>query len=73
MDLFVFQLLDSSCSMPSSSSGSRAGTFSGSTSRQARPRRGSQVRSQRHSLGMRLRATCFAIGSGSPITSYGHP
>ena len=56
MDLFVVPTIGT-CSTPSSSSGWRAGTLSGSTSQQIRPRNGLHAKSRRHSLGMRLRAT----------------
>ena len=49
--------LASTCSMPSSSCGSLAGTSSGSTSHLIRRQNGSHARSQRHSPGMRPRAT----------------
>jgi hypothetical protein len=52
-----FRPLASICSMSSSSFGWPAETLSGSTSHLIRPRTGSHVRSQKHSLGMRLRAT----------------
>src|SRR5712672_3359945 len=51
------QPLASTCSTPSSSSGWRAETSSGSTSHLIRPRTGSRARSRRHSLGMRPCAT----------------
>src|SRR5881397_764481 len=53
----LFRPLGSICSMSSSSFGWPAGTFSGSTPHLIRPRTGSHVRSQKYSLGMRLRAT----------------
>src|ERR1700690_3381942 len=53
----LFQLSVSTCSMPSSSSGSTAETLSGSTSQQIPRRNGLHVRSRRHFLGMRPRAT----------------
>src|SRR5438876_1589050 len=53
----LFRPLGSICSMSSSSFGWPAGTLSGSTPHLIRPRTGSHVRSQRYSLGMRLRAT----------------
>src|SRR6266581_2153196 len=56
-DIAAMDLFESS-----SSFGWRAETLSGSTSHLIRPRTGSHVRSQKHSLGMRLRATCSGIG-----------
>src|SRR6202022_2334165 len=52
-----FQLSVSTCSMPSSSSGSTAETSSGSMSQQIRRQNGLHARSPRHFLGMRLRTT----------------
>jgi hypothetical protein len=49
--------LASTCSMSSSSFDWSAETLSGSTSHDIRPRNGSHVRSQRHSLGTRPRRT----------------
>src|SRR5467141_1154530 len=46
----LFQLSASTCSMPSSSSGSTAETSSGSTSQQIRRRNGLHVKSRRHFL-----------------------
>src|ERR1700716_2290977 len=63
----MFRPLASTCSTSSSSSGWRAETSSGSTSRQTRLRNGLHARSQRPSLGMRLRATWSAIATGSTV------
>src|ERR1700730_15036141 len=49
--------LASTCSMSSSSFDWSAETLSGSTSHHIRPRNGLHVRSQRHSLGLKPRAT----------------
>src|SRR5258707_5575430 len=51
----LFQLSVSTCSMPSSSSGSTAETSSGSTSQQIRRQSGLHIRSPRPFLGMGLR------------------
>ena len=65
----LFQLSVSTCSMPWSSSGSTAGTSSGSTSQQIRRQNGLHVKSLRHFLGMRRRTTSSAIGIGSLAAS----
>src|SRR6267142_437481 len=65
----LFQLSVSTCSMPSSSSGSTAETSSGSTSRQIRRQNGLHVKSRRHFPGMRLRTTSSAIATGSMAAS----
>jgi len=65
----LFQLLVSTCSMTSSSSGSAAETSSGSTPQQVRRPNGLHVRSRRHFLGMRLRTTSSAIATGSMAAS----
>ena len=65
----LFQLLVSTCSMPSSSSGSTAEISSGSTSQQIRPPNGLHIKSRRHFPGMRLRTTSSAIGIGSMAAS----
>jgi hypothetical protein len=57
MDLFVVQPLASTCSVPSSSSGWTAEVSSGSTSQQLRRQNGLHARSQKHSRGMKRRAT----------------
>jgi hypothetical protein len=61
--------LVSTCSMPSSSSGWLAETSSGSTSHLIQPLNGLHVRSLKHFLGMRPRATCSVIGIGSTALS----
>src|SRR6478752_8605063 len=59
----------STCSMPSSSSGSTAETWFGSTSQQIRQRSGLRVRSRRPSLGMMPQNTSSAIGITSMARS----
>jgi hypothetical protein len=69
MDCSLFQLSVSTCSMPSSSSGSTAEISSGSTSLQSRRPNGWHIKSRRHFLGMRLRTTSSAIAIGSMAAS----
>ena len=57
IDLFVARPLASTCSTSSSSSDWSAENLSGSTSHPIRPRNGLHARSQRHSLGLKPRAT----------------
>ena len=57
MEMFVFRPSDSTRTTSWPSSGWGAGSLSGSKSHRIQLRRGSHPRSQRHSLGMRLRAT----------------
>src|SRR5438105_7752642 len=61
----LFQRSVSTCSMPSSSSGSIAETSSGSTSQQIPRPNGLHVKSRRRFLGMRPRTTSSAIATGS--------